>query len=154
MPQQGDSESARTIGYLGSSVPLPPVLNPMRRSTYNMPRHGPTLHHAPRPAQVFTLDDACQVVNFAATTPWVRATSFWSVNRDNFDGTTVTSPKSSGVPQVLPQPPSLLHLLLLPALPLPCCCCRRRCCCCCRYCCHCRCWIVYGVHLCRLGARQ
>ena len=52
------------------------------------------------PAQVFTLDDACQVTNFAATTPWMRSTSFWSINRDNYDGTTVTSPKSSGIQQV------------------------------------------------------
>lgn len=49
---------------------------------------------------MFTLEDACQVVDWAANTDWVRITSFWSINRDNFDGTTVTSPKSSGIPQV------------------------------------------------------
>lgn len=50
-------------------------------------------------SEVFTLEDACQLALFAATTPWVRTTSFWSVNRDNFAGFVGAAPGSSGYPQ-------------------------------------------------------
>eukprot|EP00887_Chlorella_sp_A99_P002551 scaffold6.g2551.t1 len=49
--------------------------------------------------EVFYAADAAQVAAFAATMPWVRWTAFWSVNRDNFDGSRTASPSSSGVPQ-------------------------------------------------------
>ena len=62
----------------------------------------------PRPAgknyvesEVFRQRDACEVVKFAQDTPWVRATSFWSVGRDHFiprEYNTV-SPYSSGINQ-------------------------------------------------------
>lgn len=52
-------------------------------------------------SEVFRQRDACQVAKFAATTPWVRSTSLWSVGRDQFvarENNTVSS-GSSGIPQ-------------------------------------------------------
>eukprot|EP00887_Chlorella_sp_A99_P004981 scaffold4.g4981.t1 len=50
-------------------------------------------------SEVFRLPDAEQVARFAAETPWMRWTAFWSVNRDNWDGNTHVSPSASSIPQ-------------------------------------------------------
>lgn len=50
-------------------------------------------------SEVFRLPDAEQVARFAAETPWMRWTAFWSINRDNWDGNTHVSPSASSIPQ-------------------------------------------------------
>lgn len=40
-----------------------------------------------------------QLAAFAAATPWMRTTAFWSVNRDNYAGDIGAAPGSSGIPQ-------------------------------------------------------
>ena len=50
-------------------------------------------------SEVFQLADAAQLVAWAKQTSWMRELAFWSVGRDNWDGTSYVSPTSSSIPQ-------------------------------------------------------
>jgi exo-1,4-beta-D-glucosaminidase len=51
--------------------------------------------------EVFTIDDARQVMDFASSTDWVRSAAFWSVNRDRPKGARRGGNRSSGIDQKL-----------------------------------------------------
>ncbi len=50
-------------------------------------------------SEVFSLDDAKVVMEFAKKTAWVRSVSFWSVNRDRPGTSTRAGNRSSGIAQ-------------------------------------------------------
>lgn len=51
--------------------------------------------------EIFTLENASEVLNFAQSTSWVNMLAMWSVNRDNGDcaGTTTAAASCSGISQ-------------------------------------------------------
>ena len=50
-------------------------------------------------SEIFTLDDAHEVMNFASQTSWVRSVAFWSSNRDRPKGPGKGGNHSSGIDQ-------------------------------------------------------
>ena len=50
-------------------------------------------------AEVFTLEDARTLMDFARKTPWIRSVSFWSVNRDRPPTSGKGGNRSSGIEQ-------------------------------------------------------
>lgn len=60
------AKHAILLTWNGKDPPPPP------NKELNLPA-GTPFHH-----QVFTLDDACMMVDWASKTSWMRSTSFWS----------------------------------------------------------------------------
>ena len=92
-----DYQSAGNAG--GVEVPIPQLIPPSVHSSLRSLQIGvtPMIGVNDVESEVFRQADARQVGAWAAATPWVRWTAFWSVGRDNYDpaATSVSSSSSS-----------------------------------------------------------